>query len=93
VPPREHECDTRLRHRRSQEGQRRASHSERWHQQRAGLTAAWVWPALAPLAGLFVRPAVAVSVFAAVLAVTGFFRRSERAYLAELQGRLSGRLQ
>jgi len=57
----------------------------------SGVTAAWIWPALAPIAGLFLRPVIAASVFAAVLVVTGFFRRSERAFFAELQGRLSGR--
>jgi O-antigen/teichoic acid export membrane protein len=59
----------------------------------AGLTAAWIWPALAPLGGLFLRPTVAVTVFISVLALSGFFRQSERAYLAELLGRRSGRLQ
>lgn len=57
----------------------------------AALVAVSVLPALPPLAGLFARPALAFAVFGAALTLTGFFRRSERAYLAELGGRLSKR--
>ncbi len=57
----------------------------------AAFVGASVFPTLPPLAGLIVRPALAVAVFGAALAVTGFFRQTERAYISELSGRLSKR--
>ena len=57
----------------------------------AGTAAGWIWPSLAPLAGLVLRPVAAVVVFAGLLAVSGFFRRTERAYLSELRVRLMRR--
>lgn len=44
----------------------------------------WLVPALTPVAGLILRTLVTTSVFAALLAVSGFMRKTERAFLAEV---------
>jgi O-antigen/teichoic acid export membrane protein len=54
----------------------------------AALVALWAIPAMPPLAGLFVRGATTVAVYGALLWMTGFLRPTERAFLAELRGRL-----
>ena len=61
----------------------------------AGVAATFVGlravPALPPVAGLVVRSAVTAAVFLALLWATGFLRRSERAFLAEVWTRLRRR--
>lgn len=58
----------------------------------AGAAGAWLVPALPPLAGLFARGAATVAVFAGLLAASGFFRRTERAFLSETIARLRRRM-
>ena len=50
----------------------------------AALAGLWLVPALPPLAGLAARTVVTTAVFGALIAVSGFMRRGERAFLAEL---------
>jgi O-antigen/teichoic acid export membrane protein len=49
----------------------------------AALAGLWLVPAWPPLAGLIVRTLVTGGVFAALLAMSGFLRKSERAFVAE----------
>jgi hypothetical protein len=44
----------------------------------------WLVPAWPPLAGLVARALVAVVVFGALIAVSGFMRRTERQFAVEL---------
>jgi O-antigen/teichoic acid export membrane protein len=57
----------------------------------AALAAIWLVPALPPLAALGVRAALTVGTFAALLAASGFFRKTERAFISELFARLRRR--
>lgn len=50
----------------------------------AALAGLWVVPALTPLAGLIARAMVTVATFGVLIAISGFLRRSERAFAAEL---------
>jgi len=50
----------------------------------AALAGLWLVPAWPPLAGLIGRATVTVGTFAALIAVSGFLRRTERAFAAEL---------
>jgi O-antigen/teichoic acid export membrane protein len=50
----------------------------------AALAGLWLVPAWPPLAGLAARALVTLATFAALVAVSGFLRRSERAFAAEL---------
>jgi O-antigen/teichoic acid export membrane protein len=54
----------------------------------AAAAGVWAIPAVAPVAGLLLRPIVTAAVFAAWLAVSGFFRPTERAFVAEMIARL-----
>ena len=49
----------------------------------AALAGLWLVPAWPPLAGLIARALVTSGVFAALLAVSGFLRKTERAFVAE----------
>jgi O-antigen/teichoic acid export membrane protein len=54
--------------------------------------AAGVWlPSMPPLAGFFARGATTTAVFGAALALSGFFRPSERAFLGDAAARLRRR--
>jgi O-antigen/teichoic acid export membrane protein len=57
----------------------------------AALAALWLPPALPPLAGLGLRMLLTVGTFGALLALSGFFRKSERAFIVELATRLRKR--
>jgi O-antigen/teichoic acid export membrane protein len=50
----------------------------------AALAGVWLVPAWPPLAGLVVRAGVTAAVFAGLLAATGFLRKTERAFAAEV---------
>ena len=50
----------------------------------AALAGLWLVPAWPPLAGLVARTLVTTGVFGALVAVSGFMRRSERAFAVEL---------
>ena len=47
------------------------------------LAGLWLVPAWPPFAGLIARAVVTAAVFGALLAMTGFFRKTERAFLSE----------
>jgi O-antigen/teichoic acid export membrane protein len=53
----------------------------------ASLAGLWLVPAWPPFAALVARTAVVLATFAALLLATGFLRKTERAFLAEMQGR------
>jgi O-antigen/teichoic acid export membrane protein len=57
----------------------------------AVLAALWLVPPMPPLAALALRAALTVGAFAALLAVSGFFRKTERAFISELIARLRRR--
>jgi CHASE2 domain-containing sensor protein len=57
----------------------------------AAFAALWLPPALPPLAALGLRMVLTVATFAALLSLSGFFRRSERAFIVELTRRLRKR--
>ena len=57
----------------------------------AAFTALWLPPALPPLAALGLRMVLTVGTFASLLSLSGFFRKSERAFIVELAMRLRKR--
>jgi len=57
----------------------------------AALGAIWVVPELPPLLSLLARAGMTMGIFAALLAGTGFLRKTERAFAAEMIGRLRRR--
>lgn len=57
----------------------------------AGAAATWLLPPMPPLAGLACRAAVTIAVFGGLLAASGFLRRTERAFAAEMLARLRRR--
>ena len=57
----------------------------------AAMVPLWLIPAMPPAVGLLARGATTVVVYAGLLWVSGFLRRSERAFLRELLGRLRRR--
>jgi hypothetical protein len=56
----------------------------------SGLLGVWLWPDLPAGAGLLLRPILTAATFLSILAVTGFFRQSERRFLAEIRVRMFG---
>lgn len=58
----------------------------------AAVAGLWLVPAWPPIAGLFARAIVTTAVFGALLAATGFLRKTERAFMAELIAGLRRRL-
>ena len=57
----------------------------------AAVAGVWLVPEMPPVAGVLLRAAVTVAVFAAGLAATGFLRATERAFAAEMIGRFRQR--
>jgi O-antigen/teichoic acid export membrane protein len=57
----------------------------------AAVVAVWLVPAWPPIVALVARLGVVAATFAALLAATGFFRKTERAFLRELLERLKRR--
>jgi O-antigen/teichoic acid export membrane protein len=49
----------------------------------ASVAGLWLVPDVGPVAGLILRPLVALAVFAGLLVSVGFLRRTERAFAAE----------
>jgi O-antigen/teichoic acid export membrane protein len=50
----------------------------------AALAGLWLIPAWPPLAGLITRALVTIAIFGVLIAISGFLRRTERAFAAEL---------
>jgi hypothetical protein len=57
----------------------------------AALAALWLVPAWPPLISLAARLLVTCGTFVGLLAASGFFRRSERAFVAEIVSKLRRR--
>ena len=57
----------------------------------SALAAIWLVPDLPPIAGLFSRGIMTTAAFAGLLSMSGFFRKSERAFIAEVVTRLRKR--
>ena len=57
----------------------------------SALAAVWLVPDVPPIAGLFARGLVTTAAFSGLLFTSGFFRKSERAFIVEVAARLRKR--